>query len=82
MCAGAIQLGRLKRVVFGPRDPKFGACGSVLNVVEAPRLNHHVEVVEGIMAAESSFALRSFFRQLRKQGREAAAADPFDGTET
>jgi tRNA(adenine34) deaminase len=78
MCAGAITLGRLRRVVFGPRDPKFGACGSVLNVVEAPGLNHRVQVVEGILAAESSFALRSFFRQLRKQGREAPSPDPFE----
>jgi len=65
-------------VVFGPRDPKFGACGSVLNVVEMPRLNHQVEVTEGILADESSFALRQFFRRLRQQGREASAADPFD----
>jgi tRNA(adenine34) deaminase len=78
MCAGALQLGRLRRVVFGPRDPKFGACGSILNVVEAPGLNHRVEVIEGVLAAESRFALRSFFRQLRKQGRDAPVADPFD----
>lgn len=78
MCAGAMQLGRVRRVVFGPRDPKFGACGSVLNVVEAPRLNHQVEVIEGVLAAESSFALRSFFRKLRQQNREAASEDPFD----
>jgi len=78
MCAGAIQLSRIRRVVFGPRDPKFGACGSVLNVVEMPRLNHQVEVTEGILADESSFALRQFFRRLRQQGREASAADPFD----
>jgi tRNA(adenine34) deaminase len=78
MCAGAIQLARFRRVVFGPRDPKFGACGSVLNVVEMPRLNHQVEVVEGVLAAESRFALRQFFRRLRQAGREAAADDPFD----
>lgn len=78
MCAGAMQLGRVRRVVFGPRDPKFGACGSVLNVVEAPRLNHQVEVVEGVLAAESRFALRSFFRKLRQQEREAPSEDPFD----
>lgn len=81
MCAGAIQLGRLRRVVFGPRDPKFGACGSVLNVVAQPRLNHQVEIVEGVMAAESSFALRSFFRKLRQKDAEAALEDPFDGGE-
>jgi tRNA(adenine34) deaminase len=78
MCAGAIQLARFRRVVFGPRDPKFGACGSVLNVVDMPRLNHQVEVVEGVLAAESRFALRQFFRRLRTAGREAAADDPFE----
>lgn len=78
MCAGAIQLGRLRRVVFGPRDPKFGACGSVLNVVEAPRLNHRVEVVEGVLADESRFALRQFFRRLRAKGQGEVAVNPFD----
>jgi tRNA(adenine34) deaminase len=78
MCAGAIQLARLRRVVFGPRDPKFGACGSVLNVVEMPRLNHQVEVVEGLLAEESRFVLRQFFRRLRQDGRESSAGDPFD----
>jgi tRNA(adenine34) deaminase len=63
MCAGAIQLGRLRRVVFGPRDSKFGACGSVLNVVDNPHLNHQVEVIEGVLAEESRFALRQFFRR-------------------
>jgi tRNA(adenine34) deaminase len=78
MCAGAILLGRLNRIVFGPRDPKFGACGSVLDVVDVPRLNHRVDVVEGVLAAESSFALRQFFRRVRQQGREAPVGDPFD----
>jgi len=78
MCAGAILLGRLRRVVFGPRDPKFGACGSVLNVVDVPRLNHQVEVVEDVLAAESRFALRQFFRRLRQQGRESQSVDPFE----
>jgi len=78
MCAGAIQLGRFRRVIFGPRDPKFGACGSVLNVVEAPRLNHQVHVVEGVLAEESRFALRQFFRRLRQSGRETASGNPFE----
>jgi len=77
MCAGAIQLGRLRRVVFGPRDPKFGGCVSVLNVLDQARLNHQVEQVEGILAEESRFVLRRFFRELRRQGREVAAVDPF-----
>jgi tRNA(adenine34) deaminase len=77
MCAGAIQLARFRRVIFGPRDPKFGACGSVLNVVEMPRLNHQVEVVEGVLAAESRFALRQFFRRRRQEKRETSFEDPF-----
>ena len=76
MCAGAMVLGRIGRVVFGPRDPKFGACGSVMDVLGVPRLNHHVEVIEGVLAAESSFALRTFFRRLRAQGG-SDEADPF-----
>lgn len=80
MCAGAMQLGRIRRLVFGPRDPKFGACGSVLNVIEAPRLNHRVQVTEGVLAEESRFALRQFFRRVRARGREAAVSDPFEET--
>ena len=78
MCAGAIQLGRLRRVIFGPRDPKFGGCGSVLNVLDQVRLNHRVEWLDGVLAEESRFVLRRFFRELRRQGREVAAPDPFD----
>jgi tRNA(adenine34) deaminase len=70
MCAGAIQLARFRRVIFGPRDPKFGGCGSILNVLQQPELNHHVECIEGVLADESSFALRRFFRELREKGRE------------
>ena len=77
MYAGAIQLGRLRRVIFGPRDPKFGGCGSVLNVLQQPRLNHQVQVIEGVLAEESRFVLRRFFQQLRAQGRETALPDPF-----
>jgi tRNA(adenine34) deaminase len=77
MCAGAIQLGRLRRVVFGPRDPKFGGCGSVLDVLREPRLNHQVEVIEGVMAEESRALLQGFFRRLRSQDRVPATPDPF-----
>ena len=77
MCAGAIQLGRLRRAVFGPRDPKFGGCGSVLDVLREPRLNHQVEVIEGVMAAESQHLLKEFFRRLRAKDRVPATPDPF-----
>jgi tRNA(adenine34) deaminase len=78
MCAGAIQLARFRRIVFGPRDPKFGACGSVLNVVDNPKLNHQVDIVEGVLMEEARFALRQFFRRRRAENRAAATEDPFD----
>ena len=65
MCAGAIVLARLERVVFGTFDPKSGACGSVLNVVQHPGLNHQVEVVSGVLEAQCGALLKSFFRKLR-----------------
>jgi len=77
MCAGAIQLGRMRRVVFGARDPKFGGCGSVLNVLQEPKLNHQVEMIEGVMAEQSRALLQGFFRRRRKQHRVTATPDPF-----
>jgi tRNA(adenine34) deaminase len=61
MCAGAIVLARVPRVVFGASDPKAGACGSVLDVLGEPRLNHRPEVASGLLAAESAELLSSFF---------------------
>lgn len=66
MCAGALVLARVSRVVFGARDPKSGACGSVRDVVRDPRLNHTCEVRGGVLQAECSALLKRFFRQLRK----------------
>jgi tRNA(adenine34) deaminase len=65
MCIGAIHLARITRLVFGARDPKFGACGSILDVPAEPRWNHHLEVVEGVLAEESSRLMRDFFSRLR-----------------
>ena len=61
MCAGAIVLSRLPRVVFGAWEPKTGAAGSVLDVLREPRLNHQVEVIAGVLAEECGQLLRSFF---------------------
>ena len=61
MCAGAIVLARVPRVVFGALDPKAGACGSVLDVLAEPRLNHRPEVAGGLLAEESAALLRGFF---------------------
>jgi tRNA(adenine34) deaminase len=61
MCAGAIVLARVPRVVFGCADPKAGAAGSVLDVLAEPRLNHRPEVAEGLLAAECAALLTDFF---------------------
>ncbi|MGJ9404317.1 nucleoside deaminase [Arthrobacter sp. KK5.5] len=65
MCAGAIVLARIPRVVFGAWDEKAGASGSVFDVLREPRLNHWVEVFPGVRATESATLLREFFARLR-----------------
>jgi tRNA(adenine34) deaminase len=65
MCAGAIVLARLDRVVYGAADPKAGAAGSVLNVLGEPRLNHRPQVEAGLMADRSAALLRAFFTPRR-----------------
>ncbi len=65
MCAGAIVHARLGRVVFGARDPKAGASGSALKVLNHPKLNHQVEIAQGILADDCSSILREFFRRRR-----------------
>jgi tRNA(adenine34) deaminase len=65
MCAGAILQARLRRVVFGARDPKAGAGGSVFSILNHPKLNHRVEVLEGVLAEECAALLRGFFRRRR-----------------
>ena len=66
MCAGAIVLARVPRVVYGAADPKAGAAGSVLDVLAEPRLNHRPEVVAGLLAEEAGELLRSFFATRRR----------------
>lgn len=65
MCLGAIVLARIPRLVFGAKDPKAGACGSVLDFASDPRLNHRVEVVGGMLEEESQRMLTGFFKELR-----------------
>ncbi len=65
MCAGAIVLARLDRVVYAAPDPKAGAAGSVLDVLGEPRLNHRPEVEGGVMATEAAALLRAFFASRR-----------------
>jgi len=66
MCAGALVNSRVERLVFGTRDPKAGYCGSLGNLVADPRLNHRMEVTEGVLADECSQVIRQFFSQLRQ----------------
>jgi tRNA(adenine34) deaminase len=65
MCAGAIVLARVPRVVFGASDPKAGACGSVMDVLSEPRLNHRPEVAGGLLAVECGELLSGFFASRR-----------------
>ena len=65
MCAGAIVLARLQRVVFGASDPKAGMCGSLGCVVQDRRLNHRAALTAGVLAEPSADLLRTFFRQRR-----------------
>lgn len=65
MCAGAILHARIRRLVYAAPDPKAGACGSVLSVMNHPQLNHRVEVVSGLLADECGALLTNFFRARR-----------------
>lgn len=66
MCAGAIVQARIPKVIFGARNAKAGCAGSILNLLKQDKLNHQVEIVEGILADESSKMLKDFFKEFRK----------------
>ncbi len=70
MCAGAIVHARMKRLVYGASDPKAGACGSALRVLNHPKLNHRVEVRKGVLKEECAALLREFFAARRKKKME------------
>jgi tRNA(adenine34) deaminase len=70
MCAGAMVLARLPRLVYGTVDPKAGAGGSVMDLLAHPRLNHRVEVLGGLLAEESAALLVQFFGRLRAEGQK------------
>jgi tRNA(adenine34) deaminase len=72
MCAGAIIQSRVSRLVFGTKDPKAGACGSVFNLPDERRLNHRVQVVGGVLERESQELMQAFFRGLRDGVSERA----------
>lgn len=70
MCAGALVLARIDRLVFGCSDPKAGACGSLYNIVQDNRLNHIVDVKSGVLEGECSRLLSDFFRRRRSENND------------
>jgi len=72
MCAGAIMHARIARVVYGARDPKTGACGSVVDLFSEPRINHHTEVTAGVLAEEAGGLLSQFFAARRRGERDGS----------
>jgi tRNA(adenine34) deaminase len=70
MCAGAMVLARIDHLIFAAKDPKSGACGSVLNVADNPKLNHQIKITSGILRQESAALLREFFakKRIKKSG--------------
>jgi len=73
MCAGALVLSRMYRLVYGCSDPKAGACGSLYNIVTDERLNHRVEVTSGVLADQCSRQLQNFFQKKRRQNEARAS---------
>jgi tRNA(adenine34) deaminase len=73
MCSGAMMHARLARVVFGAADPKTGACGSIINLFQQEKLNHHTEVSGGVLADECGMVLKEFFAARRNAAMRRGA---------
>ena len=71
MCAGAIVLSRIDRLIFGAKDPKAGACGSLYNIVQDIRLNHQVQIIPYILEQECAQILEAFFEKIRQTTSES-----------
>jgi tRNA(adenine34) deaminase len=71
MCAGAIVHVRLRRLIFGCADPRAGAAGSVINLLQLPSLNHRCEITSGVLENECAAILQDFFRKRRDEQTEA-----------
>lgn len=76
MCAGAIVLARLRRLVYGCPDPKAGYCGTLGNIPDDPKLNHRVAVTSGVKGDECAALVSSFFAHIRAKGRETGDGAP------
>ncbi|MDP3785956.1 MAG: tRNA adenosine(34) deaminase TadA [Candidatus Omnitrophota bacterium] len=68
MCAGALVLARVKRIIYGAKDPKTGACGSVFNIANSKRLNHKIKVTGGVFSKDCGSLVSDFFRKKRRGG--------------
>ena len=79
MCAGAIVQARIPEVVMGCMNPKAGCAGSILNILEMPQFNHQVKVTRGILEAECSQMLKTFFEELRIRNKQEKAARKASG---
>ena len=75
MCAGALVLSRMDRLVYGCDDPKAGACKSLYNIVQDERLNHRLEVTSGVLADECSQQLQEFFAHRREKNKNNKVSD-------
>lgn len=73
MCSGAMMHARLARVIYAATDPKTGACGSVVNLFDEPSLNHHTDVLGGVLADQASSLLRAFFAERRALAKKPSA---------
>jgi tRNA(adenine34) deaminase len=76
MCAGALLLARVDRIWFGAPEPKFGACGSLLDAPQLPGLNHRLQVIPGILEGESTAIMKEFFRKRRAEKDMTGPSDP------
>lgn len=74
MCAGAILMSRVKKVVYGAKDPKGGCCGTFMNLLQDSRFNHQSEVVSGVLEGECGELLSNFFKGIRKKNKERKSA--------
>jgi tRNA(adenine34) deaminase len=75
MCAGAALLSRIHTIVFGARDPKFGGCGSIVDIPQSEKFNHHIEVISGVLADEVAPLMKRFFARIRNRPEWGTDAD-------